>query len=183
MFALLASLDLARYSPRCYVVAATDSGSAAKAHAFEASLQSHAAGSSYQVAVVRRSREARLRVFAVALLSPLRQVGQSYTSSVLTTLVALHDAWALVLSQRPQLLLCNGPGTCLPLAVACALLRCLRPARRRCGIVYVESIARVRRLSLTGLLLYHSRIADAFFVQWQQLTAKLRRARFLGTLM
>ncbi|GAB4831065.1 hypothetical protein Ancab_005077 [Ancistrocladus abbreviatus] len=37
------------------------------------------------------------------------------------------------------------------------------------SIFYVESIARVRRLSLSGLLLYKPRIADQIYVQWPQL--------------
>ncbi|OEL36810.1 hypothetical protein BAE44_0002171, partial [Dichanthelium oligosanthes] len=36
------------------------------------------------------------------------------------------------------------------------------------SIFYIESIARVKKLSLSGLLLYKLRIADQFFVQWPQ---------------
>lgn len=53
----------------------------------------------------------------------------------------------------------------------------------RCGVVYVESIARVQKLSLTGLILYKMRLADAFFVQWEELAAGLPRALYLGRLM
>lgn len=109
------------------------------------------------------------------------QVGQSYASSVWTTLVAFRAALRLVWAAQPQLLLCNGPGTCLPLVVAAALARCL-PARQ-CRMVYVESVARVRSLSLTGALLYRLRLADAFFVQWQALAATHARARCLGRVM
>lgn len=43
---------------------------------------------------------------------------------------------------------------------------CLRRLRLRwCDVVYVESVARVRRLSLSGMILYHARIADLFLVQ------------------
>jgi beta-1,4-N-acetylglucosaminyltransferase len=47
-------------------------------------------------------------------------------------------------------------------------------------IVYVESIARVETLSLSGRLLY--RTADHFLVQWPQLQAKYPRAQFVGRL-
>jgi beta-1,4-N-acetylglucosaminyltransferase len=51
-----------------------------------------------------------------------------------------------------------------------------------CRIVYVESIARVRKLSLSGAILYHSRLADAFFVQWAELQARLPRSMYAGRL-
>lgn len=51
------------------------------------------------------------------------------------------------------------------------------------SVFYVESIARVRKLSLSGLLLYKLRIADQFFVQWPQLQRKYPRAHYVGCLM
>ncbi len=114
-------------------------------------------------------------------LQNTRQVGQSYVTSVRTTLVALASSMRLVAAARPQLLLCNGPGTCLPLVAAALTLR-LRPSTA-CGIVYVESVARVQSLSLTGVLLYRLRLADAFFVQWEALAATHPRARCLGRLL
>lgn len=103
-------------------------------------------------------------------------------TSVWTSLVALAAAVRVVLRARPRMLLCNGPGTCLPLAVVAFVAGALAPGRA-CAVVYVESIARVRKLSLTGLLLYQLRLADAFFVQWDALAAKHPRARCLGRIM
>jgi hypothetical protein len=54
----------------------------------------------------------------------------------------------VVLDHRPDVVLLNGPGTCIPIAAAALLLRLLGVC---CGrVVYVESIARVYRLSLSG---------------------------------
>ena len=53
---------------------------------------------------------------------------------------------------------------------------------RRTQIVYVESIARVESLSLSGKILYHSRIADAFFVQWPHLQQRFPRSICRGSL-
>lgn len=50
-------------------------------------------------------------------------------------------------------------------------------------IFYVESIARVRKLSLSGLLLYKLRLTDQFVVQWPQLQKKYPRAHYGGRLM
>lgn len=54
------------------------------------------------------------------------------------------------------------------------------------SIFYFESVARVKKLSLSGLLLYKFyklRIADQFFVQWPQLQKKYPRAHYVGCLM
>ena len=51
-----------------------------------------------------------------------------------------------------------------------------------CRLVYVESIARVSSLSLSGSILYHSRLTDAFFVQWPELLSTCPRAQFKGRL-
>ncbi|KAF6136075.1 hypothetical protein GIB67_000479 [Kingdonia uniflora] len=51
------------------------------------------------------------------------------------------------------------------------------------SIFYVESIARVRRFSLSGLLLYKLQIVEQFFVQWPQLQQKYPRAQYVGCLM
>lgn len=40
-------------------------------------------------------------------------------------------------------------------------------------IFYIESIARVRKLSLSSLLLYKSLLADQFYVQWPQFQKKV----------
>ena len=49
--------------------------------------------------------------------------------------------------------------------------------------MYVESIARVRSLSLTGKLLYVFRLADEFLVQWPQLAEIFPRTKFIGRIV
>ena len=100
-------------------------------------------------------------------------------------------------------MLVNGPGTCVPICLAALVYRCAAPHSqplalsllhackglteccrlvlwRRCWLVYVESIARVDTLSLSGKILY--RIADQMFVQWPQLQHKYPRALCVGRL-
>ena len=79
------------------------------------------------------------------------QVGQSYVSSILSTLESLVCCLRPVLSHQPQLLLVNGPGTCLPVALITWLLHASRLSR--CRIIFVESLCRVKTLSLTGKIL------------------------------
>jgi len=97
-----------------------------------------------------------------------REVGQSYWSSIFSTLYAFGFALRLVARLRPRLLLCNGPGTCIPVCLAALLYRIL--FGWHCRIVFVESYCRVQTLSLTGKLLY--RTADLFVVHWKELREK-----------
>lgn len=75
--------------------------------------------------------------------------------------------------------LCNGPGTCVPLCVAALLLGIL--GIKKVVIVYVESVCRVHTLSLTGKILYS--LSDYFFVQWPSLRDKYPKSIFLGRIV
>ncbi|XP_050265989.1 UDP-N-acetylglucosamine transferase subunit ALG14-like [Quercus robur] len=168
MLNLLSELQRDRFSPRIYIAAATDNMSLQKARLFENSLADEngvGAVKTAQFMQIYRSRE----------------VGQSYVTSVWTTLLAIVHALQLMIKIRPQVILCNGPGTCIPLCAIAFLFKVL--GIRWSSIFYVESIARVKRLSLSGLLLYKLRIADELFVQWPQLQRKYPRARYVGCLM
>ena len=147
--------------PRCYVVAQTDSLSASKA----LRLEGEDVKDRVRVETIPRSRE----------------VGQSYLTSCLTTINAICFAIPVVAKNQPKLLLVNGPGTCLPLCIVARVLQVLRLARTR--IVYVESIARVTSLSLTGKLLHAFRIADRLLVQWPELAERHRNTAYVGRLV
>lgn len=163
MLMLLSNMNLAKHEPRCYVVAETDGMSAQKAIRQEQRLRGEQ-DRKYNVCTIPRSRE----------------VGQSYITSVWTTLVSLAAAVAMVYQEKPALLLVNGPGTCIPVCTAAFLFRLLGLMQTK--IVYVESIARVRRLSLSGKILYLSRMADLVFVQWEELQQRFPRSVFAGSL-
>ncbi|XP_055834381.1 uncharacterized protein LOC129902953 [Solanum dulcamara] len=168
MLSLLYVLQIEKFKPRYYIAAATDNMSFQKAHVFEDSLLDketleEVGGAKFMQ--IYRSRE----------------VGQSYITSVGTTLVALVHALWLMIKIRPQMILCNGPGTCIPLCVIAFLFKVL--GIRWSSIFYVESIARVRKLSFSGLLLYKLHMADQLFVQWPQLKEKYPQAHYVGRLM
>lgn len=75
--------------------------------------------------------------------------------------------------------LCNGPGTCIPLCAVGLLLGIL--GLKRVLLVYVESICRVESLSLSGKILYH--FADYFFVQWKPLQVKYPKSVYIGRIV
>ena len=190
MIALVTKLDPSWYSPRSYVVAATDALGHKKAAQAEAALLSERGGaagtlssSSPSPSPSPPSPPSGPRPTVIAL-PRAREVGQSYLTSVFTPLRALWAAVRVAFSQRPDLLLVNGPGTCLPVVVATkvAALGGCRLGLCRGRVCYVESIARTRSLSLTGRILYHLRLADLFLVQWPSLAERFPRATCAGRL-
>ncbi|KAL6079106.1 UDP-N-acetylglucosamine transferase subunit [Balamuthia mandrillaris] len=160
MLTLLRSMDChARYTPRLYVIASTDGHSKTKMSQFEESLmqQRHKASSS--------SSASSSLGYATYLVPRSREVGQSYLSSVWTTAYAFVYSVAIVLRTMPDLILCNGPGTCVPICVAAYIPKFF--GWKHITLVYVESLCRVKSLSLSGRLL--APLVDHFFVQWPQL--------------
>jgi beta-1,4-N-acetylglucosaminyltransferase len=88
MLSLLSVLRKDRFTPRFYIAAATDNMSLQKARSFEDSLAEKPAvkEASSQFMQIYRSRE----------------VGQSYVTSVWTTIVAILHALWLMIRIRPQ---------------------------------------------------------------------------------
>ena len=109
-----------------------------------------------------------------------REVGQSFLSSVPSTLRAAASGTLVLLRVRPQLLLCNGPGTCLPVAVVARVLTLLRILDVR--LFFVESFCRTESLSLTGKVFYRLGLADRFVVHWPELKERYDGVEYLGTL-
>ncbi|XP_066539253.1 UDP-N-acetylglucosamine transferase subunit ALG14 homolog [Hoplias malabaricus] len=162
---LMESLSLA-YIPRHYVIADTDVMSEDKIRKFEASRVTEVTGDlpgQFTIHRIPRSREVR----------------QSWSSSILSTVYALLYSVPLVFRLRPDVVLCNGPGTCVPLCAAALLLGIL--GLKRVLLVYVESICRVESLSLSGKILYH--FADYFFVQWPPLQSKYPKSIYMGRIV
>ncbi|XP_052725905.1 UDP-N-acetylglucosamine transferase subunit ALG14 isoform X4 [Vigna angularis] len=112
MLNLLAVLRKDRFNPRFYIAAATDNMSLEKAQLLENSLATENATSvthSAQFMKIYRSRE----------------VGQSYITSIWTTLIAMVHALWLMIKIRPEVILCNGPGTCIPICAIAFIFKLL----------------------------------------------------------
>ncbi|KAM9689348.1 UDP-N-acetylglucosamine transferase subunit ALG14 isoform 1-T1 [Trichechus inunguis] len=75
--------------------------------------------------------------------------------------------------------LCNGPGTCVPICLSALLLGIL--GIKKVIIVYVESVCRVETLSLSGKILYY--LSDYFVVQWPTLKEKYPKSVYLGRIV
>lgn len=149
--------------PRIYVIADTDLLSEQKVKDFEESKKSSVYPDLFVIEKIHRSRE----------------VGQSWFTSVFTTLRACIDAFHLVFKHMPDAVLCNGPGTCVPLCLAAVFVHIL--GVKQITIIYVESICRVKTLSLTGKILYY--IADHFYVHWPELKENYPLVQYIGKLL
>ncbi len=106
-----------------------------------------------------------------------RSVGQNYLTSIVTTIKSFIDCLIVCYKLSPELIVCNGPGVCIPVCFAAKLLS------SNVIIVFVESFCRTQSLSLSGKILYYSGIADHYLVQWPQLTIKYNRTKYIGLLV
>lgn len=160
MLQLLKNLDFNKYTPRYYFIANNDTTSLSKVETFEKGKNNF---DGYKVVKIPRSRV----------------VQQYYSTSIITTLYSILYSFPIVCLIRPHLVLCNGPGTCIPICGISFLLKTLFVTDTK--IVFVESFCRTKTFSLTGKIL--SYLADNFIVQWPNLTKKLKRADYIGQLM
>jgi beta-1,4-N-acetylglucosaminyltransferase len=89
----------------------------------------------------------------------IRHVGESFFKAVLRVPPILLETALMLRRVRPNLILANGPGTCVPVILLSWLF-----SQRSCVSIFVESFCRVKSISLSGRLVY--RFVDIFFVQW-----------------
>merc|ERR1712241_789843 len=109
-----------------------------------------------------------------------REVGQSWLSTIFYTFFAFLCCLSVIWKKKPRLVLINGPGTCVPIALAARLLSLFRVFKTK--IVFVESICRVKTLSLSAKILMALKILDVIIVQWPELTVTYPKTKFIGKL-
>ena len=203
MIALLRNLALSKYTPRHYIVADTDTLSLRKAEALEEEQERTKISSDQRKITHPRSRGQRTESWKASIsntkrdvgLNPgngasekaridviprSREVGQSFFSSFFSSIYALFFAFRIVLAVRPEVMLLNGPGTCLPIALVAVFGNMV--GWMSCKIIYLESIARVKSMSLTGKILYKFRLTHLFLVQWPELQSLYPRTECVGRL-
>lgn len=88
---------------------------------------------------------------------------------------AMRLLWSAVGRQRPDMAVCLGSSSSIPIAIVCRL--------RRIPIVFIESIARTDSLSATGRLLLRLHLVDYFYVQWPELEKLHSKACYRGTVL
>ena len=129
--------------------------------------------------------------FEISVIPRARRIHQPLYTTPLSALQCLRACLQLLRPQGnrqrryPDLILLNGPGTAAVMVLAVLILRAVNyrganePSCMR--IVYIESWARIRSLSLTGRLLLP--FVDRFLVQWKGLQRLGRRCEYYGPLV
>lgn len=161
MMKILNNVDISGLN-RTWVISSSDTTSILKCKDFELSIKSD-----YKPQFLTLHRA--------------RSVGEPLLSSIKNTIISFFDALTKIwnLPELPSVLLVNGPGTSIPIAYILFTLKFLGFCNTR--IVYIESLARVHELSLTGKLILP--IANRFLVQWASVGHKYKRAEYLGILV
>jgi len=178
---LTSGLDFSRYSPRIYIVSEGDTLSTNKAVSLERAKASRsspipASGSQkdYKIVAVPRARRVHQAIWTVL---------PTFVHSVLACiyLVTIAPLFKKDPFGAPfaDLLIMNGPGTCVTLCAAVMVNKLLGLPHPK--MIYVESYARVQSLSLSGKILRH--LVDRFLVQWPTLLSGSGREECYGCLV
>lgn len=182
-------LDWRSFKYRTWIVSSGDSISAERAHKFEAFAarleprtgDSTTSNGDYIIHTIPRARK---------IHQPLYTAPFSSLQCLLACVSVLTRSSRKVGGRKqpldfPDLILCNGPATATIMIFTSVLLRLfdVRGAHARGSMrtVYVESWARVKKLSLSGTLLSH--VVDRFLVQWPQLVRPGGKAEYIGVLV
>ncbi len=85
-------------------------------------------------------------------------------------LLAMKELWVFI-KERPDYIISTGALCAYPMIKIAKLFRK--------KVIYIESYARVKDLSMTGKKVYKD--ADLFFVQWPELIEKYPKAKYVGS--
>ena len=180
-------LDWRDRSYRTWIVGSGDGISALRAKSFEdmasGLLEKRAEANGH----FKKESDEAYRIFEVPRA---REIHQSLFTTPISCLQCLLACWNVLLPSKdadfPDLILCNGPATATVVIFTSILMRVFDingcNSRGKMRTVYIESWARVKRLSLSGRLLLP--VIDRFLVQWPQLLEKTKgKGEYLGVLV
>ncbi|CAI8491202.1 hypothetical protein CAS74_004936 [Pichia kudriavzevii] len=147
---------------REYVISTGDETSIIKLKQFE---EQHGSSKNYKITFVYRARN----------------IGEGKFKATVNTLRSFISTISTFLGKNklPDIFLTNGPGTAIPIAYILFIFKFFGMCRTK--IIYMESIARVKDLSLTGWLIMP--ISDRILVQWERISKKYRRCEYYGMLV
>lgn len=157
MIRLITKLSPHKYTPITFAIGHTDTTSIDKVRSCQLEIEQKAKW---------------LRIYRT------REVKQSWVTTIFTTIYSLIQALYEINKIRPALFICNGPGTCVPLAYSAFLLQVLGiiPSLK---IIYIESYCRTKHLSLTSRLMLP--IVDRAIVQWPELVKLDGKLEYIGS--
>jgi beta-1,4-N-acetylglucosaminyltransferase len=190
MLTMLNGLDTTSYQHRTYIISEGDPISETKATTFEDSL-CDSIMKPLQTDFIRPSKAAKdlamqhYGSFTISKVPRARKIHQSLLTTPFSCLQTFIAALRVLGDQRlpaPDLILTNGPATSAIVIFASLALRFIGSANHEdTRIMYVESFARVTKLSLSAKCVAWA--VDRLLVQWEELHGKARgKAEYAGLL-
>jgi UDP-N-acetylglucosamine:LPS N-acetylglucosamine transferase len=113
--------------------------------------------------------------YPIHFLGPTRWRPRHLLTNPARLFLSFIEAYRLVSRLQPTAVLALGTSTAIPLFFAA---KCL-------GVrsVFVESLTRVERLSMTGRIVRRLGLADRLYVQWPRLAERVNGAVFAGAVL
>lgn len=108
-------------------------------------------------------------------LGPTRKRVLGFVPDGLRLLLSVWEACRLMRRLQPNVILAVGTATAIPLFIAGRLFGA--------ACVFVESLTRVRQMSLTGRILHRLRLADRLYVQWSDLQRQFEGTVYAGSVI
>ena len=116
-------------------------------------------------------------------INRIRNVGDSIWRIFVTFPKCIWQSICVIHNVKPNLIIVNGPGTCIPIIFASVILQILF-LHKNCRHVFVESFCRTKSVSITGRILYY--FVDRFILQWpptEEIARNFPKAKYLGVLI
>lgn len=126
------------------------------------------------------------------MIGKAREVGSGKLSSIKSIVytllsvvgIIIKDTKYFVFDHKRTLILLNGPGSCVLLSMVFQFIKFITiKDYKHIKIVYVESLARCNKLSMTGLIIYYIKFYDEFLVQWPEMLESYPYAKSYGILV
>lgn len=197
-----ARLNWRCYTHRTWVTSSGDMISAQRAKEFEEMVATLGSQENVKTGKTKRATDTGPGTWECVVVPRAREIHQPTYTAPLSSLRCMRACWDVLRKHStetrdghagkpwdidfPDIILCNGPATATIMVFTSILMRffdvkgCSTRAKMR--TIYVESWARVKRLSLSGRLLKF--LVDRFLVQWPQLERVAGgRAEFVGVLV
>lgn len=183
MVSLLKNINFRRYTHRTYIASIGDGFAVEKACQIESIIQSKqrplgpAAAEIWDldtgiwdVKFVPRAREIHQSIYTTPFSSLWCAIG------CVRVLRSIAKSSRVASNSYPDVIVANGPATAVIVILTSTMLKFLRIAPPwKMKVVYVESWARVKNLSMSGRLVLTLGISDRFLVQWEKLEKKINR--------
>lgn len=179
MMSLMRNIDPKKYKHRTYIVSSGDGFSTGKAFDIEKRIQTND-GESPVKATNAGEWNSITGTWDVKLVPRARKIHQPLYTTPFSALWCLLGCFRALYEiardsrvtdgQYPDAIITNGPATAVIFILAATILKFLAVAPLwSMKVIYVESWARVKTLSLSGKILLKAGICERFIVQWETL--------------